>query len=128
MKKKFSIAVWAFLVITAVIVFVQWGNAQVAEEPWPEALTAVQVPDCNSCGHCFLSNTVGDLNGTGTITPADIILLDRLMRRIHVADVNGDTKVDNNDIEYLTNYVYYGGPGPKIPSRCFPVRVNRICP
>lgn len=133
MKKYFRIGLGIFAIIAAVIIFNSKGNGQSTWDPWDnqsgsDESYAFATSDCHNSGQCFLAGEIGDLNGTGSITPTDIILLQKLMERIHVADVNGDTKIDDKDIEYLTKYVYLGGPAPKQAIRCSEVKVARKCP
>jgi len=69
----------------------------------------------------------GDVNRDGVITPADVVALHSIMTYIHIADVNADTKINDADIEYLSNYVFRGGPKPKESTTCKRILISRDC-
>lgn len=69
----------------------------------------------------------GDINRDGKVTSADILALRALRNFIHLADVNGDNKVNEKDEQYLTNYVLFGGNAPKERTRCRALKVDANC-
>ncbi len=55
-----------------------------------------------------------DLNGDNEINVADLtMIVDVVYGRFLQGDVNGDGKVDGDDVEFLTAYLWEGGPEPE---------------
>ncbi len=83
--------------------------------PPPVECTCLDIPICDSCE----VQNPGDIDGNGAINVADMICLIELLEhgepvptRLANADVNGDCWVEYCDIDYLKNWIFFGGPDP----------------
>lgn len=66
-----------------------------------------------------LTSTYGDMNGSGSVDAADVVhLATQVQRHKPVAnpranpDLNCNGSVGLEDVEYLIDYIYHGGPSP----------------
>lgn len=75
----------------------------------------------------IVSDLPGDVDKDGFHTNADAILIKELMENIWRFDVNGDTKINQKDIDFLNNYIYNKGAAPTGSKMCRDISVKRPC-